>query len=130
MSELCNSYVIRDLRCPGMLRKVDWLFAVQADWPWIMGPIGCPDSSVIASLRCVTSQKSDNHIYTAEDARGHANYVLYLAGLTSGHHKLIPFAFCLAWGATSLARSKTPCFVSLRCIVLPTVPNPDLPSVN
>ena len=93
MSELCNSYVIRDLRCSEMSRRVDRLFAVQADWPWVRGPIGCPDSSVIASLRCVTSQKSDDHIYTAADARGHANYVLYLAGLTSGHHKLIPSPF-------------------------------------
>ena len=63
MSELCYSYVIRDLRSPGMLRVVDWWLAVQTAWPLNMGPIGCPDASVIASLRCVTSQKSDDHIY-------------------------------------------------------------------
>jgi hypothetical protein len=93
MSELYNSYVIRDLGSPGMLRGVDWSFAVQTASPLNMGPIGCPDSSVIASLRCVTSQKSDDHIYTATEARGNVNYILYPASLASEHSKLIPSPF-------------------------------------
>jgi len=126
----CVTFVIRDLRRPGMLRRVHWLFAVHTVWPLNMGPIGCPDAPVIASLRCVTSRKSDDHIYSATEARGHANYVLCTASLTSGHPKVDPFSFCLASWATSLACSRTPCFVSLRCIALPTVPNPDLQSVH
>ena len=93
MSELCNSYGIRDIGTPGMLRGVDWWLAVQTASPLNMGPIGCHDASVIASLRCVTSQKSDDHIYPAAEARGHANYVLYPVCLASGHPKLIPSPF-------------------------------------
>jgi len=102
----CISYVIRNLRCPGMLRRVDWLFAVQTVWPLNMGPIGCPDASVIASLRCVTSQKSDDHIYTAAEARGNANNVLCPASLTSGHPKLIPSPFVYRVGRRHLHEAR------------------------
>jgi len=49
------------------------IFGVTA-WPLKMGPIGCTETSVTTNLRCVTSQKSEDIIYTAAEAW---NYTLF-----------------------------------------------------
>ena len=36
--------------------------------PLKMGPIGCTETSVTTSLRCVTSQKSEDIVYTAGES--------------------------------------------------------------
>jgi hypothetical protein len=36
--------------------------------PLKMGPMGCIETSVTTSLRCVTSQKSEDIVYTAAEA--------------------------------------------------------------
>jgi len=47
------------------------IFGVTA-WTLKMGPIGCTETSVTASLRCVTSEKSEDIICTAAEAWNHA----------------------------------------------------------
>jgi len=41
-----------------------------------MGPTDCPETSLTINLRCVTSQKSEDLIYNAAEARNHA-YKMY-----------------------------------------------------
>ena len=48
-------------------------------WPLKKEPIGCSEMSVTTNLRCVTSQKSEDFIYTAAEARNHATRHLSLS---------------------------------------------------
>jgi hypothetical protein len=102
-----------------------------------MGPIGCPDASVIASLRCVTSQKSDDHIYSAAEARGHANYVLYPASLASRHPKLIHVPFVQRVGRRRLRAARRDytqyavlCEPAMHCIAHRSEPGPAVRKLN
>ena len=45
---------------------------------YIRNVIGCPETSLTTYLRCVTSQKVEGLIYTAEVARNHASICLAL----------------------------------------------------
>ena len=50
-----------------------------------MGPVGCPETSVTTNLRCVTSQKSEDHIYTAKEAWNHERDVTFCALFRKRH---------------------------------------------
>jgi len=82
--KLPTPYTCRRLSRPGMLCCIDWYLPTfrttcpphlqgpnqskkhssGSVWPFKMGPIGCLETSVTTILRCVTSQKSWDLIYT------------------------------------------------------------------
>ena len=75
---------LSNLRSSGMLRSVHgWLPTFRDNlsfpssmvqhskknaWPLKMGPIACPETSVTTKILCVKSQKTEDPIYTAEEA--------------------------------------------------------------
>jgi hypothetical protein len=60
-----------------------------------MGPIGCPQTSVTSNLHCVTSQKSEDLVYTAAEDWNHVRekfhgYVFDLLNGYWNHYWVVP----------------------------------------
>jgi hypothetical protein len=62
--------------------------------------MGCPETSVTITLRCVTFQKSEGLIYTAAEAWNHKRWLLYITpGLTYKNSTFCPHSvfMCFVW---------------------------------